>query len=269
MPQAAITSSDGKPKQAVEEARKADRGSDRCRSAGNRHHQRRNRIRQPGGQGRGRDVSRKGRSHHHLRHRTQGDSRFVQAPRKGRIPRHVPAGRRQGLCRSRRSAQRDHRQDDPDLDHDRQQRSRRHSGHQGNRKDRARARRAVPHGCGSGCRQDSVQRERNECRYRFPFRSQDVRSERRRRSLCATPESARAADADHRWRRSRTRNAIRNAERSRHRGIRQGSADCARRTGDRNPPKCSGCARSCGRRSNANSTRSTSTAISKRDCPAI
>src|SRR5881409_3602800 len=64
--------------QAVEEARKqiaALIGAD-PREIDN---QRCNRIRQPGGQGRCLDVSREGRSHHHLRHRTQSDSRHLQA----------------------------------------------------------------------------------------------------------------------------------------------------------------------------------------------
>ncbi len=78
---------------AVEDARKQIAASDRSRSAGNRLHQRRNRIRQPGAERRGGNVSRKRRSHHHLRHRTQGDSRFLQAPGEGRLPGHVSSGR--------------------------------------------------------------------------------------------------------------------------------------------------------------------------------
>ena len=79
---------------------------DRRGSARDRLHQRRDGIRQSGGERRGRDVSRERRSHHHLRHRTQGDSRFLQASRKGRLPHHVSAGRQQGFRQSRRSAKR-------------------------------------------------------------------------------------------------------------------------------------------------------------------
>ena len=41
-----------------------------------------------------RDVCRKGQSHHHRRDRAQGDSRHLQAARKGRLPRHLSAAAR-------------------------------------------------------------------------------------------------------------------------------------------------------------------------------
>src|SRR5436309_3403022 len=52
--------------------------------------------------------------------------------------------------------------------------------------------------------------------------AQDVRPQGRRRALRAAPQPARAALADHRRRRTRTRDALRHAERARHRRLRQG-----------------------------------------------
>ena len=74
------------------EGAQADRGSHRRQRQGDRLHQRRDRVGQPGDQGRRRDVSREGQPHHHRGHRAQGGARHVQAPREGRLPRHVSAG---------------------------------------------------------------------------------------------------------------------------------------------------------------------------------
>ena len=52
-------------------------------------------------QGRRRDVCRKGQPHHHGRHRAQGDSRYLQALGKGRLPGHLSAGAGRRPDRSR------------------------------------------------------------------------------------------------------------------------------------------------------------------------
>ena len=57
---------------------------------------------------------------------------------------------------------RDHRQDDPHLDHDGQQRDRRRPADRGDRRDREGEGHPVPHRRRAGRRQDSVQRERAE-----------------------------------------------------------------------------------------------------------
>ena len=74
------------------EGAQADRGPDRRDCQRDRLHQRRDRIEQPGAQGRGGDVCRKGQSHHHGGDRAQSDSRYLQAPGEARHPRHVSAG---------------------------------------------------------------------------------------------------------------------------------------------------------------------------------
>ena len=112
--------------------------SDRREREGDRLHERRDRVGQPRDQGRRRDVSREGQPHHHVRHRAQGRDRHVQAPREGRLPRHVPAGAEGRPHQPRRAARRHHRQDDPHLDHDRQQRDRRDPADRRDRRDRER-----------------------------------------------------------------------------------------------------------------------------------
>ena len=118
------------------EGAQAGRRSDRREREGDRLHQRRDRVEQPGDQGRRRDVPREGQSHHHVRHRAQGGHRHVQAAREGRLPRHLSAGAEGRPHQPRRAARRDHRQDDPHLDHDRQQRDRRHPADRRDRRDR-------------------------------------------------------------------------------------------------------------------------------------
>jgi len=59
--------------------------------------QRRHRVGQPGDQGRGRDVRRKGQSHHRAGHRAQGDSGHLQEARETWFSRHLSAVKADGL----------------------------------------------------------------------------------------------------------------------------------------------------------------------------
>ena len=149
-------------------------------------------------------------------------ARHVQAPREGRLPRHLPAGAEGRPGRPRRAARGDHRQDDPHLDHDREQRDRRRPADRRDRRDREGEGDPVPHRRGAGGRQDSVRRQRAEGRPGVDHRPQDVRPEGRRRAVRAPAEPARAAGAADRRRRPRARHALRHAQRARHRRLRQG-----------------------------------------------
>ena len=81
----------------------------------------------------------------------------------------------------------------------------------------------------AGHRQGSDRRKQDEHRRRVDHRTQALRAEGRGRALCAPQESARATGAADRWRRPRTRHALRNAQCPRHRRTRQGLRDRAGR----------------------------------------
>ena len=142
------------------EGAQAGRRPDRRQPEGNRLHQRRHRVRQPGDQGRRRDVPREGQPHHHRGDRAQGDPRHLQAPREGRLPRHLPAGAEGRPDQPRRAEGGDHRQDDPDHDHGRQQRDRRDPADRRDRRDREGEGDPLPHRRGADRRQGAVQRQR-------------------------------------------------------------------------------------------------------------
>ena len=131
--------------EAVDKARKQVADLIGANAEGDRLHERRDRVGQPRDQGRRRDVPREGQSHHHVRHRAQGGDRHVQAAREGRLPGHLSAGAEGRPDQPRRSARRDHRQDDPHHDHDRQQRDRRHPADRGDWRDREGEGHSVPH----------------------------------------------------------------------------------------------------------------------------
>ena len=95
---------------AVDAARAAGRGADRRRPRRDRLHQRRQRVEQPGDQGRSRTRVRDRGDHIiTVRHRAQVGARLVQAPRARRLPRHAARRRRRGIRRSRRAARGDYR----------------------------------------------------------------------------------------------------------------------------------------------------------------
>ena len=123
----------------------AGRRSDWRQREGNHLHERRDRVEQPGDQGRRGDVPREGQPHHHLRDRAQGGDRHVQEAREAGRARHLSAGAEGRPHQPRRAARRDHRQDDPHHDHDREQRDRRAAADRGDRRDREGEGDPVPH----------------------------------------------------------------------------------------------------------------------------
>ena len=186
--------------------------------------------RQPRDQGRGGDVPREGQPHHHLRDRAQGGARHVQAAREGRLRVTYLPVQTDGLVDLDDAARRDHRQDDPDLDHARQQRDRHRPADRRDRRDRARRRAScsTPTPCRRSARSRSTSTTM-KVDLAVDHRAQDVRAQGRRRALRPAAEPARAAGAADRRRRPRARHALGHAERPRHRRLRQGRASCARR----------------------------------------
>ena len=83
--------------EAVEKARKQVADLIGANAEGDRLHVRRDRIQQPGHQGRGRDVSREGQPHHHVRDRAQGGARHAASGSRRRAT-------RSRICRCRRTA---------------------------------------------------------------------------------------------------------------------------------------------------------------------
>ena len=182
--------------EAVDKARKQVADLIGANAEGDRLHQRRDRVGQPGDQGRRRDVPREGQPHHHVRHRAQGGA----STRASGSRRTATASR---ICRCRRTAC-------ISLDELRAAIT-----------DKtilitimtanneigviqpiaeigaiAKEKGVLFHtDARAGGRQDSVQRERAQGRPGVDQRAQDVRPEGRRRALRAAPQSARAAGA--------------------------------------------------------------------------
>ena len=115
----------------------------------------------------------------------------------------------------------DDRQDDPGLDHARQQRDRHGEPGRRDRRGREGEGRAVPHRRRPGRRQDSVRRQCGARGSGVAVGAQDVRAQGRGRALRAA-QAARAHHRDHRRRRARARHALGHAERAGHRRLRQG-----------------------------------------------
>ena len=84
----------------------------------------RDRVGQPGHQGRRRVPQGPRQPHHHRADRAQGGARHLQAPREGGLRGHLPARRQGRPGRPRGGARGDDRQDHPRVDHARQQRDR-------------------------------------------------------------------------------------------------------------------------------------------------
>ena len=109
----------------------------------------RDRVDQPGAQGRGRVLQGEGQPHHHRADRAQGDARHLQAPREGGLRGHLSAGRQGRPHHARsRSPPRSSRQDHPGRADAGQQRDRHRPpdrrdrrGHQGQEEGRALLRR--------------------------------------------------------------------------------------------------------------------------------
>ena len=143
---------------AVEDAREQIAALIGAVGQGDHLHQRRDREQQPGDQGRRRDVQEEGQPHHHAGDRAQGRARHLQAARTRRLPGHVPAGGQVRPGRRRAGPRGDHRQDDPRLDHGREQRDRHAPADQGHRQAVQGEGRPVPHRRGAGRRQGADRR---------------------------------------------------------------------------------------------------------------
>ena len=221
-----------KAEAAVETAREqvaALIGGDR---QGDRLHLGRDRVGQPRDQGRRRVLQGEGQPHHHRADRAQGGARHLQAPREARAS-------RSPTCRSTRTAwsrpttvaRGDDRQDDPRLDHARQQRDRHRPADRRDRQDLPRAGRALPHRRGAGRRQGPVRRRDDERRPGVAHRRTRCTAPRASaRSTCAASRAC-ASTAHDRRRRPRARHALGHAERARHRRLRQGGRARAHRDG--------------------------------------
>ena len=133
--------------------------------------------------------------------RAQGHPRHLQGARARR------AWRRSPICRSTSTAsidpderpQGDHRQDDPDLDHVRQQRDRHDPAAARDRQDRQGEGRPLPHRRHAGRRQDAGRRRGDGHRSAVALGPQDLRPEGHRRAV-----RARAGTRASAWRRRST-----------------------------------------------------------------
>ena len=143
-PPAAATPSAGRPRRRSRRRARADRPAHRREGEGDRLHERGDRVRQPRDQGRGRVLQGQGQPHHHRRsteHKAVLDT-CKALERKGvATVTYLPVDQ-YGHGRSGRRPAGDHRQDDPRLDHARQQRDR-HDPARSPRSARSRARSGV------------------------------------------------------------------------------------------------------------------------------
>ena len=202
---------------------RASRRADRRDGQGDRLDLGRDRVEQPGDQGRGRVLQGPRQPHHHRADRAQGGARHLQAPREARASR-SPTCRveKDGLVDPGDAARGDDRQDDPgarscspttrSASSSRSTRSARSS--------RSTARSSTPTRCRASARSRSTSRSRTStwCRCR---RTRCTGPRASARCTCAASRAC-ASTAHHRRRRSRARHALGHAQRAGHRRLRQG-----------------------------------------------
>ena len=91
-----------RPRRRSTQAREQVGGAHRRQRQGDRLDLGRDRVGQPGHQGRGRVLQGPGQPHHHRADRAQGGARHLQAPREGGLRGHLPAGRARTAGSTRR-----------------------------------------------------------------------------------------------------------------------------------------------------------------------
>ena len=211
-------------------ARAHRRAHRRPNEQGDRLHLGRDRERQPRDQGRRRVLQGEGQPHHHDGDRAQGRARHLQAPREGGL-RRSPTSASARTAASIRTTSKQAITDKTILVS--VMLANNEIGtvqpHRGDRRDHARARRALP--LATRCRASARSHfdvQKHERRSRVAHGAQDVRAEGRRRALRAPQQAARAPRRADGRRRARARHALGHAQRAGHRRLRQGRArSCA------------------------------------------
>ena len=238
---------------------RAGRRAHRRQRQGDRLHLGRDRVGQPRDQGRRRVLQGQGQPHHHRADRAQGGARHLQAPREGGLRGHLPAGRARTAASSPEEVRGgDDRQDDPRLDHARQQRDRHRAPDRRDRRGRQGAGRALPHRRGAGRRQDPVRRRRGEAstwrrsrRTRCTAPRASARSTCGASRACASPRRSTAAVTSAACARARSTCRASSASARRR-------SSCATEMADRGGAPARRCASGCARgsQSQVDATRS-------------